>query len=439
MLLKCFGRAFFGLQIGIDLSLVGVVTGKSGMNLRQRQVTKIIHDFFRNVAHIVPNRDAAHRDSRTGNTGPSAPDLRPPGDQAANIESSCHRFKCKASFTLKSELPHPVVTVVVPTLAADSALAGCLRFLQAQTYRDFEVVVVDNSGRGAVRAVLPDVSGVRVIENATNLGFGAAINQGWRASGSRYIASLNDDAEAAPRWLEHLVRTADSDENLGLLAPQVRLSDGTLDSAGMLIGADGSSKQRAHRKSPAACSTSEPVLLPSGSAALYRRSMLEDIGGFDDSFFLYCEDTDLGLRARWRGWTCRYVPEAVVLHRYSHSAGRASALKAYYVERNRLFVLLKNFPAALLWRAPFASALRYWWHVVYALRGTGAGAEFARSSGRPWQLPVFVVRAHAAVLWRFPSLLKKRRAIRRSARLSSREFSLALREHSIPVRQVAAL
>ncbi len=93
------------------------------------------------------------------------------------------------------------------------------------------------------------------------------------------------------------------------------------------------------------CETRE-ALFPSGSAALYRRKMLEEIGGFDDEFFLYCEDTDLGLRALWAGWKCFYVADAIVEHRYSHSAGRASALKAYLVERNRLYVAIEEFPCS---------------------------------------------------------------------------------------------
>ena len=80
------------------------------------------------------------------------------------------------------------------------------------------------------------------------------------------------------------------------------------DSAGMLICADGSSKQRGHGLPPEAFGQQEEVLLPSGSAALYRREMLEDIGLFDEDFFLYCEDTDIGLRGRWAGWKCRTFP-----------------------------------------------------------------------------------------------------------------------------------
>ena len=130
----------------------------------------------------------------------------------------------------------------------------------------------------------------------------------------------------------------------------------------------------------------EEALMPSGSAALYRRTMLEEIGGFDDEFFLYCEDTDLGLRARWAGWKCLYVPQATVEHHYSHSAGRASGLKAYYVERNRLFVLVKNFPAGMLAAAPLATLARYWWHAWFLLQGTGSAARFRAegNAGRRW-------------------------------------------------------
>src|SRR5207237_8976989 len=103
--------------------------------------------------------------------------------------------------------------------------------------------------------------------------------------------------------------------------------------------------------------------------------MLDEIGLFDESFFLYCEDTDLGLRARWAAWECLYVPEAVVEHCYSHSAGKASALKAFYVERNRLFLAFKNFTPLWLLRMPFYACLRYFWHTVFVAQGAGAAAS----------------------------------------------------------------
>jgi GT2 family glycosyltransferase len=279
---------------------------------------------------------------------------------------------------------------------------------------------------------------VRVIDNAANVGFGAAVNQGWRACSSPYIASINDDAQASPEWLAELVKAADSDPEIGMVASQVRLDGQRLDSAGMLIAADGSSKQRGHGHPAVQYERFEDILLPSGSAALFRREMLEDTGGFDDDFFLYCEDTDLGLRARRRGWRAVYAPAAIVTHRYSHSAGRASKLKAYYVERNRLYLLLKNFPARLLWRAPLSSALRYFWHVVYMLRGKGAAAEFT-SGASGLLLPWLVLRAHGALLLHLPKLLRQRREIARRAYMNPRQFARLLSRHCISSREVAAL
>jgi len=329
----------------------------------------------------------------------------------------------------------PKVTVAVPTLAAGDALADCLRSLESQTLADFEVIVVDNSG--AHRALAAPARG-RVISNARNVGFGAAVNQALRISQAPYLAVLNDDAAAGSHWLEALLECAETNPRAGMFASQVRMG-ANLDSAGMLIAADGSSKQRGHGEPPENFAAAAEVLFPTGSAAIYRREMLEQIGGFDESYFLYCEDTDLGLRARWAGWECRYVPDAVVEHRYSHSAGVASPLKAYYVERNRLYTILKNFPLGLLLRAPFAAFLRYFWHLILLIQGRGKASEF-RSSGRSaaW-LPWFAIRAHGAALLHFPALLRRRRRIMRSRRISTSEFEKLLSQHAISLRQVAAL
>jgi GT2 family glycosyltransferase len=254
------------------------------------------------------------------------------------------------------------------------------------------------------------------------------------------LATLNDDAVAHPDWLGALVSVLDSDPAVGMCASQVRLfGEENLDSAGMLIGADGSSKQRGHCSPCHLFGRREEVLFPSASAALYRRAMLDQVGPFDDDFFLYCEDTDLGLRARWGGWKCLYVPEAVAEHHYSHSAGRASALKAYYVERNRLFVLVKNFPTAMLLRAPFVTLARYWWHLVWMLRGRGTAARFRKEGNSALRMVWFVIQAHLELLRYGRKLWRKRQEIRRSARLSSAAFSKLLRAHAIDARQVAEL
>jgi GT2 family glycosyltransferase len=336
-------------------------------------------------------------------------------------------------------LPDILVSVVIPTLAADSRLRECLDSLERQTRQDFEVIVVDNSGQGLVRT-MGVANGVRVIENRCNVGFGVAVNQGFEASGAPYLATLNDDAAAHPRWIEALLAAIDRRSDAGMCASQVRLfGEHRLDSAGMLVARDGSSKQRGNGRPPEDFPVAEETLFPSGCAALYRRAMLQAIGAFDSRFFLYCEDTDLGLRARWAGWKCLYVPEAVVEHHYSHSAGGASPLKAYYVERNRLFVLVKNFPARMLLAAPFATLARYLWHAWYLLEGRGSAARFRAEGNAGPKMLWYVLRAHAALLAHLPRLWRERREIRGRARITSGVFRRLLRSHSISVRKVAAL
>ncbi len=328
--------------------------------------------------------------------------------------------------------------MAIPTLARDATFLECLSSLRKQTRCDFDVVIVDNSGEGLVRQSEAERLGAMVIEMDHNVGFGAAVNAAFRLSRAPFLATLNDDAVASPEWLHALASVMEKQTTVGMCASQVRLSgEGALDSAGMLICRDGSSKQRGHLGSPETFGVMEEVLFPSGSAALYRRAMLDEIGFFDEDFFLYCEDTDLGLRARWSGWQCVYVPEAAVEHRYSHSAGRASPLKAYYVERNRLFLAIKNFPIGMLVRAPFVSVARYFWHFVSMSRGRGHAAEFRREhSGL--RLAALVIRAHFSAILHWRSLWRKRKEIRRRARLDAPEFIRLLRRHEISVREIAA-
>lgn len=329
--------------------------------------------------------------------------------------------------------------VVVPTLAAGPPLLECLVSLLNQTEREIEVMVVDNSGRQLARETGAERFGASILESPGNLGYGGAINAAVRRSQAPLVAVINDDAVARPAWIRALVTAVESRPEVGMCASQVLLlGEERLDSAGMLIARDGSTKQRGHGEHPANYSREEEVLFPSGSAALYRRALLEDTGLFDEDFFLYCEDSDVGLRARWAGWKCLYVPGAVVEHRYSQTAGGASALKAYYVERNRLFLITKNFPAARLVAAPWFALARYFWHAISILEGRGSAARYQRERRNPLELLFILLRAHCAWLFRLPSLWRKRRRILASARLSPDAFRRLLDAHGITTRQVAA-
>jgi GT2 family glycosyltransferase len=334
--------------------------------------------------------------------------------------------------------------VAIASLKGGVLLSQCLDALERQTDQDFEIIVVDNSGSGLVERELSSRvkvrSSLRVHSSESNLGFAAAMNLAWGISEARYLATLNDDAEPHPGWLAALRREMESSTSIGMCASQVRLK-GTrlLDSAGMLMGLDGTSKQRGHRAPVDAFPLRETVLFPSASAALYRREMLEDIGLFDADFFLYCEDTDLGLRARWNGWECAYIPDAIVEHYYSQSSSAASPLKAWHIERNRLWVAAKNFPLPMLLMVPLHSAVRYFWHLIYLLQNCGTAAQFRGEGHGAAMLIGIVLRAHWSLVTNFGELLRKRRAIQKGALLTGRQFASVVKRNSISGREIAKL
>jgi len=329
-------------------------------------------------------------------------------------------------------------TIVIPTLHGGEPLARCLKGLSAQTSRQARVVVVDNSGSGVAADAACSLP-LDVIRNTRNVGFGEAINQGFEAHPAEFLVSLNDDAVPEPGWLDALLTALDQHPKAGMAASSIRLggTDGLLDSAGMLLYDDGTSKQRGHRRPAAEFADQREALFPSGAAAVYRRAMLEESGLFDPSYFLYCEDTDLGLRGRLSGWNCLYVPEAVVEHAYSVSAGRASRLKAFYVERNRLWTVVKLFPLRLWPLVPIWSAWRYWAHLRAALGGKGLAGEMRKSETSWRDLGIIVVSAHWKTLLHLRVLLAQRRSFRPRVRLSAKEFLRLLARHRVSARQIA--
>ena len=332
-----------------------------------------------------------------------------------------------------------LVTVAIPTLHAGEVLASCLRALDAQEFRDFEVIVVNN-GPSATPLLGSHCSfPCRVLSPGSNVGFGAAVNSVVRASSSPYIATLNDDTEPGPAWLSSLVGEMEADSRTGMCASRILMrADGAIDSAGMLICFDGSSKQRGHSLPADRFNVSEEVLLPSACAALYRRDMLDDVGLFDEDYFLYCEDTDLGLRARWAGWKCKYVSGAVVEHHYSLTAGAFSVMKARFVERNRLWVALKNFPWAILAIVPAVASARYLWQLSSVSRGEKSTTDrFFRSGNTLFSALAIVLRAHWETFLNILPLLRKRALMRSTRRIGTLEFARLMYRHRISARDLA--
>ena len=237
----------------------------------------------------------------------------------------------------------PSVSVIVVNLNGRSLLVRCLDSLWAQSSIDFEVVVVDNGSVDDSVDYLRSLSEerLRIVTLETNVGFAGGCNAGIQQAKGRYVATLNNDAEAEPGWLHALVEHLDRDPRAGMAASKILFADdrGRIDKVGHLIYLDGLNHGRGSGEPDRGqFERVEETLFPDAAAALYRREMLAQVGLFDERFFAYGDDADLGLRGRLAGWTCVYVPTARVFHVHSATAGEFSALKAFLIERNRIWV-----------------------------------------------------------------------------------------------------
>jgi GT2 family glycosyltransferase len=165
--------------------------------------------------------------------------------------------------------------------------------------------------------------------------------------------------------------------------------------------------------------------------------MLERVGLFDEDFHLMMEDVDLGWRVRMGGWICYCVPSAVVRHRYSATIGPYSALKAFYVERNRIWVAVKSFPLRMLWKSPYYTLVRYLHQARGVWRGEGASARFYMRYG-PLVLALTLLRAYAGAARGLPAMLRKRRTIVQSSKVTTRQVLDWFGRFGIGARELAS-
>ena len=250
--------------------------------------------------------------------------------------------------------PQPSISVIIINWNGRHLLGKCLGLLRKQALRNAKILLVDNgSTDGSAAFVGEHFPQVEVIALPENRGFAAGNNVGIRASSSEYIALLNNDAQPEPHWLEALVQALEAHPEVGFCASKMLRADDpqVIDTAGDLFydyGVGG--KRGMDQLDGPEFSRSEYVFGACAGAAIYRRAMLEDIGLFDEDFFLYGEDIDLSFRAQLRGYKCLFVPEARVYHQVAATAGWGSYLSTYYSRRNMLYVLVKNLPTSLLVR-----------------------------------------------------------------------------------------
>jgi GT2 family glycosyltransferase len=334
-----------------------------------------------------------------------------------------------------------LVSTVVVNWNGKSVIADCLESLIVQTYQSHEIIVVDNgSTDGSLEAVQERYwSRIVLVENGTNLGFAEGVNVGIKSAKGEFIALLNSDACADKNWIAEMENGMNRSDRFGMIACKIYREGGRnlLDNTGEVMTRDGLGRGRGRlEKDLGQFDSSASVLCPSGCAALYRRKMLDEIGLFDAHFFLYAEDIDAGLRGRLAGYDCVYVPAAVVEHKFSASSSPVSDLKAYYVERNRLWIVIKCFPLSDLLLSFFYTKLRYVYHALGILKGKGPAARYAEKSSA-FKLLFLLMKAYASTCFHLPRLISERKRVRRQSVVTAREFRSWLRSYGMSVREAA--
>lgn len=302
-----------------------------------------------------------------------------------------------------------MLTAIIPVHNRADLLECLLDSIDGQTVPFAEIVVVDNASTDGA-AALARARGCRVIEMGENAGFARAVNQGWRAASTEWVAILNSDVELDSCWLERLIAGAcDSGYATGMIldATNRNAIDGTYD-----LMSRAACAWRAGYGEPAGQGQPIPIAIAPATACIFRRDVLDRLNGFDERYGSYLEDVDLGLRCLRQGFTGVYVPDAVAYHHGSATLGRWNPQVVRLISRNQLLLIARHYDRAL-----FCSCF---WHIVagqllWGLVALRHGAALAWLAGKRDALRGFRLEGTPSIPLR-NFLLASEREIRNRAR-----------------------
>jgi GT2 family glycosyltransferase len=297
------------------------------------------------------------------------------------------------------------VSVIIVNWNAEQFLERCLTALMAQTVKPYEIILLDNASSDKSLEIVRRFPTVHLIALDENTGFARGNNMAIKAASpeSEWVALLNPDAFAEPNWLESLLSSAQRNPTYDVFGSKlVNAADPTrLDGAGDAYHLSGLVWRMGHGVPDTELYSHETeVFSPCAAAALYRRSALLALGGFDEDYFCYVEDVDLGFRLRLAGHRCLYVPQSVAHHVGSGTTGgQHSDFALYHGHRNLVWTFVKDMPGVLFWLLlPLHVVLNLVSIIWFVLRGHGA----------------VILRSKRDALLGLPKMWKKRQAIQRN-------------------------
>jgi GT2 family glycosyltransferase len=301
-----------------------------------------------------------------------------------------------------------MVSIVIPNWNGKRFLPGCLDSLAALEYGVVEVVIVDNGSKdGSVELLQDKYPQVKLVRFANNTGFSVAVNAGICAAQGEFVALLNNDTVVEPNWICEMVRVLNEHPEAGSAGCKMLAYDDRtlLDGAGDGYRRGGLPGRIGHRERDLGqFDTQRYILGACGGAALYRRELFDDIGLFDEDYFAYLEDVDLGLRAQNAGYKCIYVPTAVMYHLGCGTTGSGyHPLVVRLSAQNNWNTIVKNIPGPLLIK--FLPQILYWQAYYFAVVIVRGGQVF------PWMQGTF------KSLLMLPRMLAKRAGIKKQRRV----------------------
>jgi GT2 family glycosyltransferase len=307
------------------------------------------------------------------------------------------------------------VTVLIVNWNSGELLHQCVAQLAKQSLQPAQILVIDNASTDNSIEAACTFPQVTVKRLRMNIGFAAANNLALEICNTDFVALLNPDAFPEPDWLERLWAKAETFSDFAAFGSRQMAYglDGVMDGAGDIYHCSGLVWRHGYGRVQSALNgISDEIFSPCACAALYRREALQTIGGFDEDYFCYVEDVDLGFRLRLAGHKAMYVPDAVVYHVGSATTGgRHSDFSLYHGHRNLVWTYIKNMPGILFWLfLPFHILLNIITVVYFSLRGQGK----------------IIIRAKFDALRSLPKMWKKRKDIQQNRKASIREIWRAL-------------
>lgn len=249
------------------------------------------------------------------------------------------------------------LSVIIPTWNGKGLLKDCLSSLKDQSYEDFEIIVVDNASKdGSVEWIMKTYPKVRVVRLTKNFGFAKAINEGVKSSLSQYVVFLNNDTKVTKDWLKNLVKLADKHpEVISVNSKILNFYDKKkVDGVGILINEVGQARSIGwDEKDLGQFEKQQYIFGATGGASLFRRREFTAVGGFDENYFMYCEEVDFAFRAQFLGFQFIYCPKAVVYHKHKATAKKLPQHIEYWQFKNMTQTIIADFPTRLLlkrWR-----------------------------------------------------------------------------------------